>query len=324
MLKKIRCLILGMLLILVVVSGTTFAAKKPVKLIFGHVFAADHFFCKGDKYFKKLVEKNSKGQILIDYFPNSQLGGGPEMMQATRSGAQQLNILSPEDLAQYWPKIGTLGLPYIMRDQAHHLKVAKMLTSLVDPEELAAKTGMRVLNVRIRSPRHLTTNFPVNKLEDVKGIKIRVPGTAIMMAVWKALGAIPTGMSWGEVYTALATGVVDAQENPYDALYTAKVYEVQKYCAHTAHKRDLSMLVINNNCWNSLTAKQRKIIKDAAAKSAKMGIKDCLEKEKQYYNLLVKEGMKFTNPDIGPFRMRAKTIWSEFGDEEMIKKVEAL
>jgi tripartite ATP-independent transporter DctP family solute receptor len=325
MLKKFRCLALVMVLILVFVNCTTFAAvKKPIKLVFGHVFPAEHFFVKSDHYFKELVEKNSKGKILIDYYPASQLGGGPEMMQATRSGAQQLDILSPEDLAQYWQKIGTLGLPYLFRDQAHHIKVAQRLTSLINQDELAAKTGMRVLSVRIRAPRQLTTKFPVNKLDDIKGIKIRVPGTPLMVALWKAFGTIPTSMSAEDIYTALATGVIDAQENPLPDIYTRKLYEQVKYCALTGHKRDLAMLVINEKCWRSLAAKQRKIIKNAAVKSAKMGCKDAIENENKYYKLLVKAGMKFTKPDVNPFMEKAKTVWSQFGDKGMLEKVEAI
>jgi tripartite ATP-independent transporter DctP family solute receptor len=325
MLKKFRCLFLIMALILVFITCTTFAAtKKPIKLVFGHVFPADHFFVKSDNYLKKLIEKKSNGKILIDYYPASQLGGGPEMMQATRSGAQQLNILSPEDLAQYWSKIGTLGLPYLFRDQAHHIKVAQRFTSIINQDELAAKTGMRVLSVRIRAPRQLTTKFPINKLEDIKGLKIRVPGTPLMVALWKAFGTIPTSMSAEDIYTALATGVIDAQENPLPDIYARKLFEQVKYCALTGHKRDLAMLVINNKCWESLTTKQKKIIKDAAVKSAEMGCKDAVKNEKKYYNLLVKKGMKFTKPNVNPFIEKARSIWSQFGDKEVLKMVEAI
>jgi TRAP-type C4-dicarboxylate transport system substrate-binding protein len=325
MLKKFRCLALVMVLILVFVSCTTFAAVKPIKLVFGHVWAADHFLCKGDLYFKKLVEKNSKGQILIDYFPASQLGGHPEQLQATMSGAQQMYQASPLGLTSNWAKLTAFALPYILRDDIHAKKVALQFNSLIDPDEMAAKLNLRVLTVRILPPRHLTTKFPVNKLEDIKGLKIRVPKNPISMAYWKAVGAIPTALPAADIYTSLATGLVDAQENPLNDFYMWKVYEQQDYCALVGWLRDIVTTFINDSCWKSLTAKQQKILTYAAKKSVEMGLKDVEGVEKKYYNLLVKKGMKFTKPNLAPFRERAKIVWKEFGnDEELINKIQAI
>jgi tripartite ATP-independent transporter DctP family solute receptor len=324
MLKKSRCLVLAMALVLVFVSCTTFAAKKPIKLVFGHVYPAEHFYCKGDLYFKKLVEKNTKGQILIDYFPACQLGSVAEQAQATRDGSQDLGLFGGGLLAAYLPKIGTVDLPYMYRNDVHQVKVLQRLGSLVGENEFEAKTGMHILNARIRSPRHLTTKFPVNKLEDIKGIKIRVPESPTQLALWRALGAIPTVIPAADTYTALATGTVDAQENPYDSIYLWKYYEQVKYCAYTGHIRESVIMVINTKRWNSLTKSQKKIISDAAAKNAEMGIRDAKKFDEEYYSLLVKAGMKFTKPDLDPFREKAKTIWGKFGDPELIKKVEAV
>jgi tripartite ATP-independent transporter DctP family solute receptor len=324
MLKKFRCLALVMALILVVVSGTTFAAVKPIKLVFGNVFPADHFFVKGDLYFKELVEKNSKGKILVDYFPACQLGSSSEMFQATRTGAQQMFVNSPGSLSPYWSKLGTFDLPYLYRDQEHLLKVASKFNSLINQNEMGSKTGMRVISVRIQSPRHLTPRFPVNKLEDIKGLKIRVGENAIQKALWKSLGAVPTTIPPADVYTALATGTVDAQENPFATIYANKYYEQIKYCAETAHIQEVSLMLINNKFWNSLTATQKKILSNAADKSSQMMIKAVIDNEDEYKKLLEKQGMKFTKPDLAPFREKAKTIWSRFGDQELLKKIEAI
>jgi tripartite ATP-independent transporter DctP family solute receptor len=324
MLKKFRCLALVMAIILIVVSSTTFAAKKPIKLVYGNVLATDHFSAKGDLYFKKLVEKNSKGQILVDYFPASQIGGNVEQTQAIRSGAQQMFFGGIGVFSQYWPAINTTELPYLYRDQEHYLKVGRKLASLLDREKMASKCGVRILGVRINAPRQLTTKFPVNKLEDIKGMKMRVSESALNLAFWKALGTVPTVIPAADTYTALATGTVDGQENPFDTIYTMKFYEQVKYCALTAHMRIFFIMLINNDCWNSLTKAQHKIIQDAADKSTKMVNKAALESEDEYKKLLAKAGMKFTNPDTAPFRERAKTVWSQFGDAELIKKIEAI
>jgi tripartite ATP-independent transporter DctP family solute receptor len=324
MLKKFRCLVLVMALILVVVSCTTFAARKPVKLVFGHIWHPDHFLCKGDLYFKKLVEKNSKGQIFIDYYPGAQLGNAQETQQATKSGAQQMTLASFGGLTPYWQKLATFNLPYIYRDDMHIIKVAKKINSLLDQDEMAAKTGTQILCMRPLPARHLTTKFPVNKLEDIKGLKIRSPENQLNLALIKAWDAIPTVVPFAETYTALASGTVEAQENPLNDIYTQKFHEQQKYCALTAHMQEIVLTLINIKCWNSLTKAQRKILTDASGQCAKMGLEDMKEAEKSTYDLLVKEGMKFTRPDVAPFREKAKKVWSQLGDKELIKKIQEI
>jgi tripartite ATP-independent transporter DctP family solute receptor len=324
MLKKFRYLVLVMVLIIIFVSCTIFAAVKPVEIVYGHHWTKDHYYCEGDLYFKKLVEKNSKGKILIDYFPSGQLGNAVESMQATKTGAQQMVLTSFGYLTHFLPKLITFELPYLFRDNEHFLKVGRKLTSLIDQKEFVSKTGMYILGMRLSSPRHLTTKFSVNKLEDVKGLKIRTPETGIHLALWKSFGAIPTILPVADVYTALATGTVDAQENPFETIYSFKFFEQTKYCAMTAHMRCYALVAINAKFWNGLTKAQQKIIKDAAKKSTELMIKASYESEEKYKNLLVEAGMKFTQPDLAPFREKAKMIWSQFGDSTLIKKVEAV
>jgi tripartite ATP-independent transporter DctP family solute receptor len=324
MLKKFRCLVLAMALIFVVVSCTTFAAKKPVTIISGDLFNPNHFFYKGDIYFKELVEKNSKGEIIVKHYPSAQLGSQTEQIQAVRNGAQQITLTSGGVLSPYWQKLATLDLPYLYRDQDHFLKVAAKLSSIIDQKEMAAKTNMRILTTRFRSPRQLTTKFPVNKLEDIKGIKMRVPELPVSVALWKALGTVPTVIPGAEIYTALASGTIDAQENPFSDIYGNKTYEQTKYCALTAHLQSIELIVINNNFWNGLSAKHKKIIRDAAEKSRQLMVKACYEGEEADYQSLLKVGMIFTKPDLAPFREKAKTVWSQFGDKELIEKIQAV
>jgi tripartite ATP-independent transporter DctP family solute receptor len=324
MLKKSRCLVLAMVLILVLVSCTTFAATKPVKLIFGHVFQADHYYNKAILEFKGLVEKNSKGKLLVDVFPASQLGSIVEQFQAIRTGAQQMFIDGAGGLATSYPKFATFQLPYLLRDQQHYIKLLTKGMSVIDQKELTAKTGMNIIAFWPRAARQLTTNFPVNKVEDIKGLKIRVPEHPVYLTFWKTLGAIPTAVPAADMYTALATGTVDAQENPLDTIYSFKIYEVQKYIAFTAHMREVFAVYINNKTWNSLSSAQKKILTDAARKSGDMVMKAVLDGDQEYYEKMLQKGIKFTNPDVTAFREKAKTMWGQFGDRELIKKIEAI
>jgi tripartite ATP-independent transporter DctP family solute receptor len=325
MLKKFRCLALVLALILVVVSSTTFAAKKPIKVICGSQYPPDHLYIqKGDLLFKKLVEKNSEGQILVEVYPNKQLGSIPEQIQAVRSNAQQITFCPVGSLVPYWSKLGTFDVPYLYRNKKHYSKVVNKFISLIDQDEMGAKAGFRILSIRVRTPRQLTTKFPVNKLEDIKGLKIRVPEDPISVALWKALGAIPTIIPAANMYTSLATGVVDAQENPLSANWANKIYEQTKYCAMTNHKFEINPVIIGNDFWKSLTVAHRKIIQKAMDKVNKYANRVHLNEEKKYQNLLAKKGMIFTKPNLAPFRKRAKTIWKQFGDDKVIQMIQAI
>jgi tripartite ATP-independent transporter DctP family solute receptor len=325
MLKKFRCLVLAMVLILVVVSCTTFAEAKSIKLVFGHVFSKAHFFTEGDLLFKKLVEKNSNGQIEVEIYPGSQLGPIPEMIQATQAGSQQMTIASGTYLCTYWSKLGTFDLPYLYRDQEHFTKVEEKLTSLIDQDEMAAKTGLRLLGYRDRSWMQLTTKFPVKKIQDLKGKKIRVNQSPINVALWKALGAIPVVIPGGEVYTALATGTVEGAMGPFDGNWETKQYEQAKYCTWTCQSQELLMMVISEKFWKILTKKQQKIIQDAVEQSDKLLNKTINPKvQGEIIQSLTKNGVTFTKPNLKPFRKRAKPVIKQFGDVELVKKIQAI
>jgi tripartite ATP-independent transporter DctP family solute receptor len=324
MLKKSRCLFLAMVLILVVVSCNAFAANKPIKLVFGHVFGQDYYFTDGDLLFKKLVEKNSNGRIEVEIYPGAQLGPIPEMIQATQAGSQQMTIASGTYLGQYWKKLGTFDLPYLYRDQKHFTKVEQNYTSLINQDEMAQKIGLRMLGYRDRTFLQLVTKFPVNKLQDLKGKKIRVNESPISVALWKALGAIPVVVPGAEFYTALATGVVEGGMGPFDGVLLNKQYEQAKYCVYTNQSQELLMQVVSEKFWKSLTSKQQKVIQDAVDKSNALVNKLAIETQKEYVDELVKVGVIFNKPNLKPFMKRANSVLKEFGDAELIKKIQAI
>jgi tripartite ATP-independent transporter DctP family solute receptor len=323
--KKFRCLVLAMVLIFVFVSCTTFAADKPIKLVFGHVFNKDFYFTKGDLLFKELVEKNSNGQISVEIYPDSQLGPIPEMIQATQAGSQQMTIASGTYLGQYWKKLGTFDLPYLYRDQKHFTKVEQNYTSLINQDEMAQKTGMRMIGYRDRTFLQLVTKFPVKKLQDLKGKKIRVNQSPISVALWKALGAIPAVIPAGEMYTALATGVVAGGMGTFDGFWLGKLYEQAKYGVWTNQSQELLITVISEKFWKTLTKEQQMIIQDAMDKSNALINKLAPEVFEEYNKLLVdKAGAIFCKPNLKPFMKRAKPVLKEFGDAELIKKIQAI
>jgi TRAP-type C4-dicarboxylate transport system substrate-binding protein len=325
MLKKFRCLVLAMVLILVFVSCNTFAANKPIKLVFGHNYPAGHYYEESVNYFKKLIEKNSKGQIVVDVFPGAQLGGPGEMLQATRNGAQQITISYLGGfISGLYPKLATFEVPGLITDYALLSKIIARFDSLIDPDELVAKTGVRAIGFFPYAMKQFYSKVPVYKLKDIKGLKVRLAEVPVSVAMCKAIGGVPTVVSNADAYTAFATGVADATVGDLANIYGSKFYEPLKYCALISLQCGFSLMVINNSFWEGLTTTQQKIIGNAANKCTKFVTKATLEGDKKYRQLLIKAGMKFTKPDRAPFIDKTKTVWSQFGDAELIKKIEAM
>ena len=306
-----------------VICSASDAADTSIKWSFGSVYAADHAYSKSDKAFAAEVKKASNGQINIDYYENGQLGSEREMLEATRAGGQQLTQTSPGMLATLYPRVGTLELPYLFRDRDHYYKSMGVALSILG-EELAVKTGLRVVTWRERAPRELTTKIPVTKLDDIKGLKIRVSEVPVRVALWKALGTNPTPLPMTEVYTSLATGAIDAQENPLDTIYSAKLHEQQKYITLTDHMREISLIMVNDKAWKTLSPAQQKLLRDAADKSSEMANKLVQEDEQICATKLKAAGIAINTIDKRPFMDRAMTIWPQFGEKDIYERIQAI
>jgi len=321
--RNVKKLCIGVFLLALALTGTVFAKAKPIKLVFGDVYAEGQAYTKADIYFKELVEKESKGEIEIDYFPAGQLGSEREMLEATKSGAQQLTQTTTGMMGTLYPKITTLELPYLFRDRNHYYKSVDLGLSLMG-DEITQKSGLKILFWRERAPRELTAKKPVKTLDDIKGLKIRVSEVPLRVALWRAFGTNPSPLPMGEVYTSLATGAIDAQENPLDTIFGFKLYEQQKYVILTDHMREICLIAINNQTWNSLSPEQQKILMNAGRKSVAYSNKLVQQDEKECRQKMEKLGVKFITIDKKPFIEKAKTIWSQFGDKEIYEKIEAI
>jgi tripartite ATP-independent transporter DctP family solute receptor len=320
---KTKKLCLVMFLLMLVFSCGALADDKPIKLVFGDVYAVGQAYTKADQYFKELVQKNSHGKLVIDYFPAGQLGSEREMLEATKAGAQHITQTTTGMFGTLYPKIGTLELPYLFRDRNHYYKSVDVGLSLMG-EDLAKVSGLKILFWRERAPRELTTKKPVRNLDDIKGLKIRVSEVPVRVALWRALGTSPSPLPMGDVYTSLATGAIDAQENPLDTIYGFKLYEQQKYVILTDHMREICLIAINKKTWDRLSPKYQKVLLKSGRESAVYSNRLVQNEEKKCRKLLEKQGMKFLTIDKRPFIKKAKAIWNRFGDEDIYQKIEAV
>lgn len=229
----------------------------------GHLTNEQHIWHRTALKFAELVKAKTGGEIEIAIYPNEQLGKEIENLNMIQAGTADLTI-SGESMQNWAPKAALIAAPYAFRSIDH---MVKAITGDIGKEianEIAEKVKVIPLIYHIRSPRNLTSNKPVSKPEDARGLRLRLPNVPLFVEAWKAVGAIPVVMAFSEVFTALQQGVIDAQENPYDLIYNASFYEVQKYVNETEHVIGWVWTVLGKKQFESLSKELQKAVLEAA------------------------------------------------------------
>jgi tripartite ATP-independent transporter DctP family solute receptor len=220
----------------------------------------------GDLFAGKLKEL-SKGTMVIDQYPGAQLGQEPQLLQLVKAGDIDFAIISSANTATISPQAGVMSLHFLFRNEAHVIK------ALADPKVFEAiKTmiddtaqGLHVIGTGSQGVRHIYSKKEIHKVDDLKGMKIRVQATATEDAMFPAYGAQTVHMPFGSVYTSLQTGVVDAAENSINVYLVNKHYEVAPVLSLTEHEANNALVFISDKLWQSLSAEQRQWVLESAA-----------------------------------------------------------
>jgi C4-dicarboxylate-binding protein DctP len=248
---------------------TTAQAQQPIILKFSHVVTEDTPKGKGALKFKELAEAKTKGRVKVEIYPNSQLYKDREELEALQLGAVQM--LAPS-VSKFGPlgvrKFEVFDLPYMFPDERSLERVVEGpvgsgLFKLLEPK------GITGLAYWFNGFKEFTANKPLKKVDDFRGLKIRIQSSKILEGEIKALGAIPQVMAFSEVYTALQQGVVDGEENTPSNKYTQKMHEVQKYMTMSDHGVVMYAVVVNKKFWDGLPPDIRKSLSEAMAESTK-------------------------------------------------------
>ena len=290
--------------------GSALAQSWTFKL--GDATAPDHAYNVGARKYAELVAQRTGNRVKIDIYPATQLGSERDLVEGLQLGTVDLVVTSTGPLGGFVPRMFVVDLPFLFRDKTHAYKVldGPIGKSLLEP--FAAK-GIMGLAFWENGFRNITNNVrPIEKPEDLRGIKIRTMENKIHLASFKAWGASPTPMAWGEVYTALQQKTIDGQENPIAIIYTAKLYEVQKYLALTGHFYSPSPLLMSLKAYNGLPGDIQKIMLDAAIECATFERNLLRDEEARQIADLKAKGMQVTTPDKKPFQDAAASIYREF------------
>ncbi len=252
---------------------------KNIVLKLADIQPEDYPTVKGDMEFARLVEERTGGRIKVEVYPSAQLGDEKASIEQVQFGAIDLVRTSVSPLSQYEAKLNVLMLPYLYKDVDHMFRVLDgpigddMLLSLEDKNMI----GLCWLDSGARN--FYNTKRPIKSLSDLKGLKIRVQESELMLEMVKALGASPTPMAFGEVYSALQTGVIDGAENNWPSYESTSHFEVAKYYTLDGHTRAPEMILINKGVFNKLSDEDKEVIKQAAKEAAILERKLWIERE---------------------------------------------
>lgn len=306
------------------VSGLPLARAQgaQITLKYGTAFPADHPGAVRIKEAAELLRKDTGGRVDLQVYPASQLGSEPDMISQTRSGAIDLMSTAGTNLQTLVPTAGINGVAFAFKDYA--TVWAAMDGELGGHVRAAmAKVNLQAFDkVLDNGYRNITTaGKAINSPADLKGFKIRVPGIPMWLSMFKALGAAPTAIPFGELYSALQTKVVDGQENPLALIQSAKLYEVQKHCALTGHTWDGHFIFGNARKLQSLPREVQEVLAAHLNAAALRQREDIARLNREAEATLAKAGLVFNRPDTKPFRdlLRSAGFYAEwkgkFGEE---------
>jgi tripartite ATP-independent transporter DctP family solute receptor len=306
-------------------SAGPLAAQTGIK--FGHVGAPGSLFAQSADEFAKLANAKLGDRAKIVVYGSSQLGSDTELLKKLKLGTVDLALPSTV-MTSVAGEFGVFEMPYLVQDRAHAARIAKdIIHPILGP--VVEKQGYRILAVWENGYRHITNSKrPIVKPEDLQGLKLRVPGGVWRVKMFQAYGATPSPMEFKEVFVALQTGVMDAQENPLAQIFSARFYEVQKYLSLTGHVYTPAYVTAGAS-WQRLPADVRKIVEDTLRESEPAILALAEKVDNELAGKMKDSGMAVNEADKAAFVAASKAIYEEFAKQvkdgqELIDKSLAL
>jgi tripartite ATP-independent transporter DctP family solute receptor len=287
-------LVRGLLIGTALAMASTAALAQNRTFSFAYDQPKNSGYGEGAKIFNEKLKELSKGTLSINEYPSAQLGTEAQTLQKVQTGDIDFVFLSTANASTAQPESGVFSIHFIFRDEAHAIK------TLADPGVIAAMrdlyaakmTGAHMIALGCQGLRHMYGKKPIEKVTDLKGMKMRVQATVTEDATFPAYGAQVVHMAFGEVYTALQTGVADMAENGINNYLVNKHYEVAPVLSLTEHEANNAALFISAKAWGSLTDEQKKWVQAAADEVSKREPKIAFDLEHQALAKLKKMGVK--------------------------------
>jgi tripartite ATP-independent transporter DctP family solute receptor len=314
-------IIIFIVLAIIVSSGCDSGAEKAkgeINLKLGHALDINHPVHKAMEFWADKLKKATDGRIIIKIYPGGQLGMEKELIEQLQMGTLDLTKVSSANLEAFVPEMKVLGMPYLFSSNEHKWKVLK---SPVGSELLNAGFDRGLVGIgyyEAGERSFYTIKGFINKPSDLKNLKIRVIKSPMAIELLKTLGASPTPINWGELYTALQQGTVDGAENNPPSFVSARHYEVCKYYSLDKHTSPMDVVMASKTAWDKLSEEDKAIIKNTFDESVEYQRKLWEHVVQENFALLDSVGVKVTTPDQKPFVMAVAPMYEEYSKDKII------
>lgn len=284
--------------------GAATASADTITLRAGHVLETTHGYHVGLEYFAERMAELTDGRVEVRVFPNSQLGNEMAMLEGLDAGTLDLAITAAANASPFVPELGFFSVSYLFDDEPHFRSVLhdETFNALLDEKIEASGFEFTRLATFTAGLRHAyTRDREISSLEDLSGVRMRVMASPVESDVWSELGTLPTSVPWGEVYTALQTGMVDGAENAIGVYASNRHFEVAPYYSLTGHQWLMALLVVSHDTWNDLPEDVREAMLTVSAELTDYIQDYVLENDAAFLDELRGMGVTVTEVDTTPF-----------------------
>jgi tripartite ATP-independent transporter DctP family solute receptor len=285
----------------------------------GHGLDTAHPVHVAMEFMKQRLEELSSGRVTIDIYPSSVLGSETQCIEQLQNGSLAMTKTSAAAMENFIPSMAVFGLPYIFRDSDHYWRVlnGEIGKGLLQQGETKFLRGLCYYDAGSRN--FYTKKTPIRAPDDLKGLKIRVMNSKTAIDMVKAMGASPTPIAWGELYSALAQGTVDGAENNPPSFVSNKHYEVCKHFTLDGHTRIPDMLLISSKVWKKMDPQVREWVQQAADESSLYQRKLWQEKTAEALEQAKTEGVTVYDVDTAAFAAKVAAMLEQVENPEVRK-----
>ncbi len=263
-------------------------------------------------YWKDMLAERSKGEIVLDLYPSSQLGSKKDVTEQAMMGMNVITLSDVGFLVDFDPDLGILFGPYLTDDPQKLFAIYESDWFKKKDAALRKKGIHIVMSNYLYGVRHILAKKPINTPADMKGMKIRVPNNVMQIKAIEAMGATPTPMPLAEVYPALAQGIIDGVENPISVLYGQKLHEQAKYLSMVGYITNTSLWLGGEAFFETLPPAQLKLIHDTAREAGLYSQKITTELDNQMIGKMKEAGVTVIAPDVAPFKEASRKVYDQF------------
>jgi tripartite ATP-independent transporter DctP family solute receptor len=294
-------------------AGGGAAAEAQTKLTFSHHVPTTHILHAAAERFARAVQDKTGGRVVVEVRPASQLFNLRTSAEALQLGTLDLAWTDLGSLGNWYPPLGFTAMPFLFTDFEHAYRVLYGPVGEQVRREVRERLGVEILSLGVSGFRVFVTKRPVRSAADVQGIKLRVPEIPVYVEMARALGANPTPIPAGEIYTALQTGVVDGMEAPADFVESTKLYEVARHVTRTYHIMTEVSLMASAKRLSALPADQQTAVRDAAVEVVQGWYKtENMKAQEAAWQGLTQKMQANASPDVESFRARMGPVIDGF------------